>query len=175
MEIVAPERLEEVAERETLKDVFQRIKADVFPQVSYSYIFENETHRQSPVPLSTYLAESCLTDGSAIAAFGSASVWSTGHDDFLIETVLTRLFGAPPPRLDNLLIVVPTGEARELATLFHLAMIFGWDIECYSKARFPWCQIDHDGCLTFGFVDDDPDFPLVFQARTARELTRRRA
>lgn len=73
---------------------------------------------------------------------------------------------------DSSVIHVEQEECPDLTTIFHMAMIFGWDIDCFCKATFLQFEINHDGIIAFYFAEDDPGFGEVFFNATRRRLER---
>jgi hypothetical protein len=174
VKIVEPDALPMVTRDADLLAAIKLSSDESFPRVAYMYSFEHEDHRHSPVPLAAFAARPCLASGSCIVSMGTTKVWASAQDDFLVSAALAKMFGAQASDFgDNCFILAVAGDHGALTSLFHLGMIFGWDINCYCKGVFPQLEIDHDGMLTFYFEKDAPGFSQSFFDATHRQLVRR--
>ena len=85
--------------------------------------------------------------------------------------IVSQMFGGERHLFqDQVVILVDEGDQHALSAFFHLGMIFGWDIDCYTlDGKF---EIDHDGSIAFFLVVDDLNLVQSFQSMTSRHLAK---
>lgn len=138
---------------------------------SYVYEFELEDRRYSLVSLSAFAANYCLRFSGSILYVGATKIWPSDTDSYLLDAALCKMFGIERNFFqDQVVISAETDDQNALSTFFHLAMIFGWDIDCYTHGgKF---EIDHDGSITFFLIVDDLNLVQNFHSITDRRLAK---
>jgi len=145
------------------------------PYFQYHYIFESEPRTIPLFPLAKFCANQALQLGPCIIYVRATTIWK-GQDEYLAESVISNAFSNEVKSLkDRDWVFVGKDQRPKLASLFHLAMQFGWDLDCYSREPFRQFEIDHDGAIAFFLDKPSSDFEERFLAETGRNLASRNA
>lgn len=136
------------------------------------YNFEHEDHRRSPYTLAKYLASLTAQSHSTLVILDNMYVWPSGRDEYLIRQVLAALLATPPARLtDKTAILWTAPEQDAAATLYHLALLFGWDAYIIPKSGSTSAFISHDSFIDLHTDADPSDLANAALNATTRSFT----
>lgn len=129
-----------------------------------------------PVALARATAEFTVSEGTSAILLRNLRIWRAELDRFLIEAVFEKLLSRKSylPS-DGTVLTADSQDIRALTTLFHLAMICEWDIECYCDGPFQALTLASSGVLEFHFQNDPAGFPDAFEEKTGHRLNVMRA
>ncbi|MEM9242093.1 MAG: hypothetical protein AAGB07_19145 [Pseudomonadota bacterium] len=137
------------------------------------YIFEQEDHTQSVFTLAKYLTTLNEANGVTLVTLDLMYVWASGRDEHLIATALQSMTNSSLGSLqDGSMFLWNQQENDKAATLYHLAMLFGWDAYIIPNGGGVSAFISHDGFVELN-TDGDPEL-LASQAEheTKRQFLR---
>ena len=150
------------------------LDADRLPgAVTLRYIFEQEDHTQSVFTLAKYLTTLSEAKGVTLVTLDLMYVWASSRDEHLIATALQSMTNSSLGRLhDGSMFLWDPQEKHKAATLYHLAMLFGWDAYIIPSVGGVSAFISHDGFVELN-TDSDPNL-LACQAEdeTKRQFLR---
>ncbi|MEM8689390.1 MAG: hypothetical protein AAGF81_18825, partial [Pseudomonadota bacterium] len=133
------------------------LEADRMPGFStLRYDFHKEDHTQSVFTIAEFLVSLSDSRAPTLVILDSMYVWNSGRDEHLIATAFASMTDAKIDRLeDGSMFVWNSLEAKKAATLYHLAMLFGWDAYIYPTGGDVSAFISHDGFIELN-TDGDP-------------------
>ncbi|MEM6713276.1 MAG: hypothetical protein AAF590_13490 [Pseudomonadota bacterium] len=134
------------------------LTADRLPgAATVRYVFEQEDHTQSVFTLAKFLTGLSEAHDATLVTLDLMYVWSSGRDEHLIATALQSMTNANTGRLqDGAMFLWNEQEKHKAATLYHLAMLFGWDAYIIPNGGTVSAFISHDGFLELN-TDGDPE------------------
>ena len=83
----------------------------------------------------------------AVICLSEIRIWPSSHDKLLIDLFFSSISNSPGMPPDGTMIECDASDGIRVVTLFHLAMLFGWDMTLWLGS--PKMQIDlgHHGVL----------------------------
>jgi len=125
----------------------------------------------NPVALAKTTADYAVSGGACAVLLRNLRIWRPELDRFLIEAVFEKLLARKAflPS-DGTVIIADTNDIRALTTLFHLAILCEWQVECYCESPFQAFSLTHAGVLEFHILGDPGTFPDEFEQKTGHRL-----
>ena len=133
------------------------IAAERMPgQSLLTYNFVREDHTSSVYIIAKFLTGLSRGRESTLVSLNNMYVWPSGRDEHLIKHSLASIIEMPEARLkDGTSIVWTPTEEAGATTLYHLALLFGWDMYIFPKGGGVSAFICHDKFVEL-YTDNDP-------------------
>ncbi|NSX54822.1 hypothetical protein [Parasulfitobacter algicola] len=136
------------------------------------YHFETETHTSSALILAKYLADFGNEKATTLVTLDNMYLWPSGRDEYLIKTAFKSITGAKVVQPeDGTMFVWHRSEMKEAITLYHMAMLFGWDAYIYPKDAKVSAFISHDGFIEINTDADPLALATNIKEKTGRKFT----
>ena len=133
------------------------------------YNFEGENHTQSVYTIAKFFVGISRGKESTLVILENMFVWPSGRDEYLIKHAFASMFPSAEATFKNgTTIVWPPNEEAAPCTLYHLALLFGWDVFIFPKGGGASALISHDG-----FVELNTDMEPFEMAEIAKQETGR--
>lgn len=134
-----------------------------------AYSFEREDHTRSVYTIAKFLTGLSRGKESTLVSLHNMYVWPSGRDEHLIKYALASIIEMPTASLNDgtAILWTPTEEAGA-TTLYHLALLFGWDAYIFPKGGGVSGFISHDGFVEL-YTDNDPaEMAAIAKSETTR-------
>jgi hypothetical protein len=156
MKLAEPDKLDEFL---TENGFGELLGAEQMPGKSLlQYSFEAEDHTRSVYPIAKYLTNLSQGKQRTLVRLDNMCVWPSGRDEYLIRHAFSSMLPKPSERLiDGTAILWESGEEDAAATLYHMALWFGWDAYIFPLGLGESAFISHDGFVEL-HTDSDPSF-----------------
>lgn len=129
------------------------------------YNFEGENHTQSVYTIAKFLVGISRGKERTLVILENMFVWPSGRDEHLIKHAFASMFPNTEATFkDGTTIVWSPNEEAAACTLYHLALLFGWDVYIFPKGGGASAFISHDG-----FVELNTDMEPVEMAEIAKQ------
>lgn len=134
------------------------------------YFFESEDHTKSVFTLAKFITKLSESSSATLVILDKMFIWRSGRDEYLITTVFQSLIDQKVDQpSDRGMLLWSSTEVDGATSLYHLALLFGWDAYIYPDSGDVSAFISHDG-----FVEVRTNFdPLRFSEFIEEETTRK--
>lgn len=113
-------------------------------ETSLGYAFENDAVSKSLLGIAKFVSAVYQRHGEAVVSLSLLRVWPSSHDKFLIDILLKDFIEIGYLPADGTLLHISGEESDRVATIFHLAMLSGWEITMWLGDPRVQIHLDHD-------------------------------
>lgn len=150
----------------------QLLKSTEMPgQHVFRYFFEKEDHTKSVFTLAKFIATMSDKSSATLVTLDNMFIWLSGRDEYLISTVFEAITEQQSSRPSDLgMLLWQHSEFDQAASLYHLALRFGWDAYIYPDSSDVSAFISHDGFIELRTDADPKRFGELIVSETTRSF-----